>query len=74
MSWEVAGRLAEGLIADVTVFDAESITDLSTYTDPHHYSTGVEYVLVGGEVVLDAGSMTDAVPGEFLSLAESEGR
>ena len=66
------GRLAEGLIADVTVFDAESITDLSTYTDPHHYSTGVEYVLVGGEVVLDAGSMTDALPGEFLSLADSE--
>jgi N-acyl-D-amino-acid deacylase len=67
------GRLAEGLIADVTVFDAESIADLSTYTDPHHYSTGVEYVLVGGEVVLDAGSMTDALPGEFLSLADSEG-
>lgn len=62
------GQLTEGLIADVTIFDAASITDVSTYTDPHHYSTGVEYVVVGGEVVLDAGEMTDALPGEFLSL------
>lgn len=66
------GLLAEGLIADVTVFDAESITDLSTYTDPHHYSTGVEYVVIGGEVVLDGGEMTDALPGEFLSLGSSD--
>ena len=60
---EDRGTLAEGLYADVVVFDPETIIDHATYQDPHQYSTGVEYVLVNGEVVLDEGEITDARPG-----------
>ncbi|MDE0073615.1 MAG: D-aminoacylase [Gammaproteobacteria bacterium] len=60
---EDRGTLAEGLYADVVVFDPETIMDHATYQDPHQYSTGVEYVVVNGEVVLDEGEITDARPG-----------
>ncbi len=60
------GRLAVGMVADITVFDADRITDRAEFTDPHHYSDGVEHVWVGGLAVLRAGEMTGALPGRFL--------
>ncbi|MGB1778186.1 MAG: N-acyl-D-amino-acid deacylase family protein [Longimicrobiales bacterium] len=60
------GRLGVGMVADITVFDADRITDRSQYTDPHHYSEGVVYVWVGGTAVLRAEEMTGARPGRFL--------
>ena len=39
--------LKAGLAADVTVFDAATIVDRATFSDPHHYSVGVRYV--GGQ-------------------------
>lgn len=60
---EDRGTLAEGLYADVVVFNPETIIDHATYQEPHQHSTGVEYVVVNGEVVLDQGEITDARPG-----------
>ena len=60
---EDRGTLTEGLYADIVVFDPETIIDNATYEEPHQYSTGIEYVLVNGEVVLDQGEITDARPG-----------
>ena len=60
---EDRGTLAEGLYADIVVFNPETIMDNATYQEPHRYSTGVEYVVVNGEVVLDGGEITDARPG-----------
>jgi N-acyl-D-aspartate/D-glutamate deacylase len=60
------GLLRAGLAADITVFDPERVIDKSTYTDPFAYSEGIEYVLVGGEVVLDKGEHTGAKPGRAL--------
>lgn len=36
--------LKPGLLADVVVFNADTVQDRSTYTDPHHYSEGVVHV------------------------------
>lgn len=60
---EDRGTLAEGLYADIVVFDPETIIDHATYQEPHQHSTGVEYVVVNGQVVLDQGEITDARPG-----------
>ena len=57
------GRLAPGYFADVTVFNPDTITDNATYDDPHHYATGVEYVLVNGVPVISGGEHTGAKPG-----------
>jgi N-acyl-D-aspartate/D-glutamate deacylase len=60
------GLLRPGLAADVTIFDAARIIDHSTYEKPHQYSTGVEYVIVNGQLVLDQGRHTGARPGTII--------
>ena len=42
------GRLAEGMWADITVFDPEKIVDNATFADPFRRPGGVRYVLVNG--------------------------
>jgi dihydroorotase/N-acyl-D-amino-acid deacylase len=60
------GLLRPGMKADVVVFDAEKISDRSTYENTHQYATGVAAVIVNGQVVLDAGNLTGARPGRIL--------
>jgi len=60
------GLLRPGMFADVAVFDPAKVVDRSTYTDPFHYSEGIEYVTVSGQLVLDRGRHTDAMPGKAL--------
>jgi N-acyl-D-amino-acid deacylase len=60
------GLLRPGMWADVTVFDPAKIIDNSTWEKPHQYSTGVQYVLVNGVVVLDAGRHVGTRPGAIL--------
>jgi N-acyl-D-aspartate/D-glutamate deacylase len=50
----------------VTIFDAAKVIDKSTYTAPFAYNEGIEYVVVNGQVVLDRGKHTDAMPGRAL--------
>src|SRR5207244_1555793 len=60
------GVLREGACADITVFDPDTIAERATYDDPHQYATGVSTVLVNGEVVVDGGDHTGALPGRVL--------
>ena len=60
------GILRPGMAADVTVFDAARIIDNATYEKPHQYATGVEYVIVNGQLVLDRERHTGARPGVIL--------
>ena len=63
---EDRGVLREGAWADVAVFDPARIADLATYDDPHRYAVGVSTVVVNGEVVVDGGDHTGALPGRRL--------
>jgi N-acyl-D-amino-acid deacylase len=60
------GWLRPGAFADVTVFNPNRVQDRATYTDPFQYATGIEYVLVNGVMVLEAGKLTGARPGRAL--------
>jgi N-acyl-D-aspartate/D-glutamate deacylase len=60
------GVLRPGLKADIVVFDAATIRDVSTFEDPRHYSTGIRHVLVNGRQVLADGVMTAERPGRPL--------
>ncbi len=62
------GVLREGAMADITVFDFESIRDNSTYENAQQNPSGIEYVLVNGKVVLEKGTYhSGALAGEVLS-------
>jgi N-acyl-D-aspartate/D-glutamate deacylase len=61
------GRLQEGADADVVVFDLQTVGDRSTYQSPMEPSVGVKYLLVGGVLVVDGGSLVEGVlPGKAL--------
>jgi N-acyl-D-amino-acid deacylase len=66
------GLLRPGMMADITIFDAARIVDNATYEKPHEYPTGVEYVIVNGQVVLDRGRHTGARPGTILKRQDAE--
>jgi N-acyl-D-amino-acid deacylase len=60
------GSLREGLKADLTLFNYETLQDNSTYQNPQAYPTGVEYVIVNGQLVVDQGRHTGIKPGTVL--------
>ena len=63
---EGRGRLEPGYLADIVVFDPDSIRDHATFEDPHRLATGVEHVLVNGVPVVRNGAHTGAMPGRAL--------
>jgi N-acyl-D-amino-acid deacylase len=66
MSIEDRGMIAIGKWADVVVFDPDSIIDKGTFQDPHQYPTGIEYVVVNGEITVERGRITDARAGQVI--------
>lgn len=60
------GLLRPGMWADLVVFDPATIADEATYENPRQYPKGIRYVLVGGEVAVDDGKLTDTRAGRVL--------
>ncbi len=60
------GLLREGYFADVVVFDPNSVGDLATFEQPHQVSTGIEWVIVNGTIVVRGGEHTGALPGRIV--------
>jgi N-acyl-D-aspartate/D-glutamate deacylase len=60
------GVVREGMIADLVVFDAATLTDRATYADPHQLSEGMMYVLVNGTLAVADGQFTGTRTGHVL--------
>jgi len=60
------GLLREGYAADIVVFDEQKVKDLSTYEQPHQYSTGFKEVIVNGQVTFENGVHTGIRNGMVL--------
>ncbi len=60
------GLLREGMAADIVVFNAQQVGDPSTFDKPHAYSTGFQYVIVNGALVLDQNKHTGVRSGVVL--------
>ncbi len=60
------GLLKEGYFADVTVFDPNTIADNATYVMPQQYPSGIEHVIVNGQVALENGRQTEALAGRTI--------
>ncbi len=71
LSLRERGFVQEGLIADIVVFDPETVIDNSTWEDPHRYPDGIPYVFVRGVPVVDEGIHTQARPGKVLRRGEA---
>ena len=53
----------------MTIFNEGRLEDVASYENPTAYPTGIDYVLVNGQLVIDQGRHTGAKPGQG-----SEGR
>ncbi len=51
------GLIAQGMAADIVVFDPSAIRDRATYEQPRLLAEGVRHVLVGGRLVLRDGRL-----------------
>ena len=60
------GRIEVGTIADIAVFDPQTIIDTATFEEPNQYAEGVLHVFVNGVAVLLDGEMTGARRGAVL--------
>jgi N-acyl-D-amino-acid deacylase len=61
------GLAAEGLRANLVVFDETAVADRATFEDPMQFPVGVRDVFVGGEAVVRDGEMTGRRPGTVVS-------
>ena len=60
------GRIVEGAFADIVIFNADTVQDQATYTDPHRYPVGIEHVLINGKFVIRSGALTGERPGVWI--------
>jgi len=60
------GRIAEGMKADLVLFNADTVIDRSTIKDPTAAPEGIPYVIVNGQVAVDKGVPTAARAGRVL--------
>ena len=60
------GCIRAGCFADITVFDPATIADKGTFTDPHQYPVGIDWVFVNGTPVVAEGQFTAARLGRVL--------
>jgi N-acyl-D-amino-acid deacylase len=60
------GILRDGMKADIVVFNPVTVNSTATFTHPKQFPLGIEYVFVNGEMVVEKGRHTGALPGEPL--------
>jgi N-acyl-D-glutamate deacylase len=71
------GRLQVGKVADITIFDAETITDNSGFKVGQHGvpTTGIPYVVVNGTIVVKDSKVLPVKPGQEIRFpVEPKGR
>ncbi len=61
------GFIKEGYIADLTVFDPETIIDRATYEAPFTPNVGIKCVIVGGKLRVKDGKLIGKASGEFIT-------
>jgi N-acyl-D-amino-acid deacylase len=64
------GLLRDGFIADLVVFNLETIDTATSRVDPKQYPTGVEWVVVNGKVAVESERPTGAAAGRALRRSQ----
>ena len=59
------GEIAGGQRADLVAFDPDRVLDRATYDQPELSPSGIDWVIVGGEVAVDPKGPTGARRGQI---------
>jgi N-acyl-D-amino-acid deacylase len=60
------GLIRDGFVADIVAFDPARVRSNATYDEPRQFPDGIDWVVVGGEVVVERGEHTGARSGRVL--------
>jgi N-acyl-D-aspartate/D-glutamate deacylase len=60
------GVIAEGMLADIIVFDPAAVRETATYPDPLQLARGFDVVIVNGRVARENGVLADGLNGRVL--------
>ena len=60
------GLIKDNFKADIVIFDPDTIKANASRQNPRELSTGVDYVIVNGSIVIDKGIHTGLLPGRSL--------
>lgn len=60
------GVLKEGMVADITMFDPKTVSDMATYENPFQKPVGIHHVFMNGEAALLHGVQTEKRLGQFI--------
>ena len=60
------GKIDVGMVADITVFDQDTIIDRSTWLEPTLFSEGVHFVIVNGQMAVEDSEVTNITAGTFV--------
>jgi N-acyl-D-amino-acid deacylase len=66
MGFTDRGLIRQGAIADLVLFNPDTVIDRATPENPSALSEGITSVWVGGELVFKDGATTDARPGKVI--------
>jgi N-acyl-D-amino-acid deacylase len=66
LGWKDRGTIREGAVADLVLFNPDTVIDHATFAKPHELSTGIETVFVNGTVVWRGDKATGEHPGRVL--------
>ena len=74
-SMQVRGRMQEGMVADITIFDPETVRDNSTYAKGALPSSGILHVVVNGVIVMkDQEPLKGVNPGQPIRFEPVKSR
>jgi N-acyl-D-amino-acid deacylase len=60
------GVIADGMSADLVVFDEVAVIDRGTYSDPWQRPAGIHHVFLGGQAVVWESELVDGTAGSVL--------
>ncbi len=60
------GVIKEGYDADLVILDYDNLRDTATYSNSNSLTEGIDYVIVGGEVVYHDMKLTGKYPGKVI--------
>jgi len=68
------GLLRVGMAADILVFNPEKVIDNATFSKPHQFASGFNFVIVNGQLVIDYGKHTRSRLGQVLKGVGYKGK
>jgi N-acyl-D-amino-acid deacylase len=60
------GLVRPGMAADIVIFDEKTVADRATFEQPKQYATGIGFVIVNGQIVIEGSKHTGSKPGRIL--------